>query len=280
MTQGAHRCDTGSGAIGTSSRGSPAPILLGVVNLSPESMVQDSVVEGSDQAIERARALQAQGVGIIDLGGRSITPDVPMIDDEEERARLAPVAARFRQADLPFSIDTWSPTTAMAALDWGAQMINFTGQNVPPDLLDAIARAQVALVMTYMPYGDAYQMRSRRQREHGSDRVGAIIDFFVPRVEAARAAGVTEVIIDPNLGIIHSGASDYEKIHTQLDIVWQASRLRTLNCPLLMYAARKPDLLARIMMASAVLLARPEYIRTHEPEILQELMRVAVGALP
>ena len=74
---------------------------------------------------------------------------------------------------------------------------------------------------------------------------------------------------------IHPDTDDFEKIHLQLEIVWQAERLRSLGCPLLFYAARKPERLARIMMASAVLHAQAEYVRTHEPSILRELLRAA-----
>ena len=66
-----------------------------------------------------------------------------------------------------------------------------------------------------------------------------------------------------------------EKIHRQLEIVWESDRLRTLGCPLLFYAARKPERLARIMMASAVLQVRPEYVRTHHPDMLQKLLAAA-----
>jgi len=251
------------------------PKLLGVVNLSPESLVRDSIVRSPDEALDRARALRAAGVEIIDLGGRSITPDVARIDDDEEQRRIAPTAARLHQEGFPLSVDTWSASTAIAALGWGADMINFTGEDAPSQMLEAIARARASLVLTYMPYGNAYEMRSRPRVPPPADLVGAIVAFLEPRVEAARAAGVREIIVDPNLGIIHPDTDDFEKIHLQLEIVWQADRLRSLRCPLLFYAARKPERLARIMMASAVLHARPEYVRTHEPLLLRELRRVA-----
>ena len=65
-----------------------SPTLLGVVNLSPESMVKDSIALGADAALERAKALREHGVSVLDVGGRSITPDAPPIDDAEEQARL------------------------------------------------------------------------------------------------------------------------------------------------------------------------------------------------
>ena len=252
-----------------------SPRLLGVVNLSPESMVRDSIAQNPDEALERTRALLAQGVDLIDLGGRSITPDAPPVDDDLEIARLRPVAKLLRREGISFSVDTWSPRTAIAATDWGASWINFTGENATPEMLAAVARSGASLALTYMPYGNAYQMRNRPRDTPPADLVGAILSFFEPRVQAAREAGIDEVIIDPNLGIIHPETDDYEKIHLQLEIVWQTPRLRTLRCPLLFYAARKPERLARIMMASAVLHAQPDWIRTHEPGILQNLLRVA-----
>lgn len=264
------------GSARTADRGtSSQPTLVGVVNLSPESMVRDSIVRGPDEALVRVRALQADGVGRIDLGGRSITPDAPQVDDAEEQRRLAPTAERLRDEGVPFSVDTWSPGTGVAALGWGADMVNFTGQDATAPLLDAIADAGASLVLTYMPHGNAYEMRSMPRRPPPVDLVGAILSFLEPRVAAARRAGIEHVIVDPNLGIIHPDTDDFEKIHLQLEIVWQTERLRSLGCPLLFYAARKPERLARIMMASAVLHAQPEYIRTHEPEILQELLRAA-----
>lgn len=251
------------------------PTLLGVVNLSPESMVRDSIVRDPAEALARARDLIANGVHVIDLGGRSITPDAPVIDDDEEQRRLRPTAARLHSEGMTFSIDTWSPATAIEALGWGASMINFTGRDATAEMLDAIARAEASVVLTYMPYGNAYEMRSRPNPPPRADLVGEILEFLAPRVEAAHAAGIREVIVDPNLGILPADTTDYEKIHLQLDIVWQTERLRGLGCPLLFYAARKPERLARIMMASAVLHAGPEYVRTHEPRILRELAKAA-----
>ena len=64
------------------------PTLLGVINLSPESMVRDSIAETPDAIRERAQALRDQGVTILDVGARSITPDAPKIDDAEEQRRV------------------------------------------------------------------------------------------------------------------------------------------------------------------------------------------------
>ncbi len=247
-----------------------APTLLGVVNLSPESMVTDSIVRTPEAMRARAESLVSRGVSILDLGGRSITPDAPEIGDDEEQARLEPSVRSLTAQGYRVSVDTWSPRTATRALAWGATVLNYTGEDLPDALLDAAAAANAVLILSYMPYGDAYRMRDRERVPY---RIETIFDFMAPRVARARAAGVAEVVLDPNLGILHPDTDDHDKIHLQHHVVFHLDRFRALGCPLMLYAARKPERLARIMMASAVLHARPEYVRTHEPDILQRLLR-------
>ena len=118
--------------------------LLGVINISPESMVSDSVVAGEEQLLERAAWLSAQGCGILDLGARSITPTAAMIDDAEEQRRLLPPLRRLRQEGYRISVDTWSSSTVQVALEAGATDINFTGGAISPEALEAVASADAA----------------------------------------------------------------------------------------------------------------------------------------
>lgn len=243
-------------------------IWLGVINLSPESMVSDSIASTPEEVLERANWLRRHGCGIIDLGARSITPTAPQIDDAEEQRRLLPSLALLRQSGYQVSVDTWSSATVLAALKAGVDCINFTGSDISTAALAATAEAGVPLILTYMPYGDAYRMRDTKPMPY---RIGAIVAHLTPRVAEARAAGVREVVIDPNLGIIHPETDDHEKTQLQNRVLWNLDRLRELGCPILLYAARKPERLARILFASNVLQAGPEYIRTHHPDILEKL---------
>lgn len=259
-----------------------APQILGVLNVSPESMVTESIAIGDAAVRERAALLVRTGAHFLDLGGRSITPDAPMIDDAREQARLwqALAALRSKPAEASgaphrISIDTWSAPTAEAALERGVDAINYTGGALPGSLLDAVARRDALLFITYMPYADAYAMRTAPPAPVG---VAAVLDHLGPKVEAARRAGVARLAIDPNVGIIHPTTDDHRKIHQQLEIVFQLDRLRALGCPILLYAARKPEPLARIMMASAVLHARADYVRTHTPEMIGRLLAADVGS--
>ena len=135
-----------------------------------------------------------------------------------------------------------------------------------------MAASGATLALTYMPYGDAYRMRNARRLPY---RVDSILEFMVPRVERAHSAGIEEVLVDPNLGILHPDTDDHTKIHLQLEVLANIESIRALGCPILLYAARKPERLARILMAEAVLRARPDYVRTHEPDIIQRLLDAA-----
>jgi dihydropteroate synthase len=248
-----------------------SPQILGVLNLSPESMVKESIATSKDAIEARARLLSESGAHWIDLGARSITPDLPTIDDAEEQSRLLPALAQLVRSQHSISVDTWSEATAIAALHAGARAVNFTGGQIGNETLDAIAESSATLFLTFMPYGDAYAMRESEPAQISLDR---ILDHLAPQIQAARSAGVQEVVIDPNLGIIHAWTDDESKIHQQLEIIWNLEVLRGLGCPILLYAARKPERLARIMIASAIIHARADYIRTHTPEMIERLLNV------
>ena len=252
-------------------KAAPSARILGVLNLSPESMVTESIATSEAEIAERARWLVGTGADWIDLGARSITPDAPMIDDATEQARLLPALERLRKTEgpgVPISVDTWSAGTGILALEHGADGVNYTGGPLPFELLEAVAARDATLFVTFMPYENAYAMRDAAPAATG---LQAVLDHLGPKVEAARAAGVTRLVIDPNLGIIHPTTDDHRKIHQQLAILFGLGALRRLGCPILLYAARKPERLARIMMASACLHAGADYVRTHTPEMIVRL---------
>lgn len=247
------------------------PCLLGVINLSPESMVTESIAFAQEDILARAAWLKAEGCSIIDLGARSITPTAPKVSESEEQRRLVPPLRLLVRNGYKVSVDTWSSNTVLVALANGACIINFTGSLISTEALTAIAAARAGLIITYMPYGDAYQMRDAKPVPY---RIESIMAHLQSRIRQAQAAGIEDVIIDPNLGIIHPSTSDHAKIQLQNSILWNLDRLRGLGCPILLYAARKPEPLARLLFASNVLHSRPDYIRTHHPDLLNQLMSV------
>lgn len=234
-------------------------------------MVTESIAISDAEVLARAAWLKAEGCSIIDLGARSITPTAAEISDTEEQRRLIPPLRLLNHNGYRVSVDTWSSETVLVALSEKAAVINFTGSHMTAAALAAIAEAGASLILTYMPYGNAYLMRGADPVPY---RMANILQHMEPRVNEARAAGIKDVIIDPNLGIIHPSTDDHAKTQLQNRVLWNLDSLRVLGCPILLYAARKPEPLARILFASNVLHAAPEYIRTHHPDILNKLMAV------
>jgi dihydropteroate synthase len=274
MSAGSADRDGGPHAGAATGTRRPPTRILGVLNVSPESNVTESIARTPREVRDRADMLVRAGADWIDLGARSITPEATKIDDREEQSRLLPALDLLRKdhVDTPISVDTWSGETAVAALERGADAINFTAGTTPEPLLDAVASRRAMLVLTFMPYENAYAMRDATPASVGLE---AVLDHLAPRVEQARAAGIEGLVVDPNLGIFHPATSDTAKIHQQLEIVWNLDRLRVLGCPILLYAARKPERLARILIASAILHAGADYVRAHDPALIRELEREA-----
>ncbi|MGR9051349.1 MAG: dihydropteroate synthase [Gammaproteobacteria bacterium] len=247
------------------------PSILGVLNVSPESNVKESIAFTKEEALARARRLSEDGASVIDVGGRSITPDAPPIDDAQEQARVLPVVALLKKAGFSLSIDTWSADTARLCVEEGADYVNYTGNNLSASLLSSVASKRATLIVTFMPYENAYVMRKETPVQV---TIKEIMAYFEKRISVAREYGVERIILDPNLGIIHPTVDDITKIGQQFHIINNVQTFRALGCPLMLYAPRKPERLAYIAMAAAVLQSGVDYIRVHHPSMIRQLMAV------
>ncbi|MCB0969066.1 MAG: dihydropteroate synthase, partial [Ilumatobacter sp.] len=98
--------------------------LYGVVNASPDSLNEDSIVTDADTAVARATALLADGADGIDLGGQGSTDHATVVPWEAEWERLAPIVPAIASLGVELSVDTWRPEVARRALDAGATVIN------------------------------------------------------------------------------------------------------------------------------------------------------------
>ena len=210
-----------------------------------------------------------QGADLVELGARSTNVRAPRIDDSEEQQRLLPVLHELKRSGRRVSVDTWSVSTARVALDAGADMINFTSTEPTDELYRAVAASGASLLLTYLPYADAYAMRNAAKRDYGSED---ILAYFDRQQRRARQVGCMSLIADPNAGIFHSDVDDYEKIAYQLQAMELTSRLQEKGLPVLLYCARKECLSSRIIYATLLLRLGVDYIRIHEPRIAARLM--------
>jgi dihydropteroate synthase len=252
-------------------RGTPAyrPEILGVLNLSLDSTTRVSVAAGRDEMLERARVLKAAGATWIDVGARSTWQFAERFSDEIECERLVPNVRLLKGHSYRVSVDTWSPATAVATVEAGADMINYTGSQFPDEMLQAIERHEAALAVSYMPFNDPYHMRDSGPLPCGWP---SILSYFDRVLRVIRRFGIAPVILDPNIGIMHQSIDGMEKVFRQAAVITQIERLERFGCPTMIHSPRQDDANGRAIFAAFILNKRPHYIRTHYPELMRELL--------
>jgi dihydropteroate synthase len=202
------------------------PLVMGIVNASPESFSDGASVGGLDEQVERALSL---GADIVDVGGESGVTDRPPVPAAEEAARVVPLVARLAAEGVVVSVDTWKAEVARAALDAGAAMINDVSGLLEPELADACASTGAALVVMHT--------RARPKEKAFppyEDVMGDVLAFLRERMEVARSRGVGEeqLVVDPG--------PDFAKTPAQtVEVLSRLGELRALGRPVLLAASRK-----------------------------------------
>jgi dihydropteroate synthase len=174
-------------------------LVMGVVNVTPDSFSDGGQWYGTDAAIAHGLELAAQGADIVDVGGESTRPGAQRIDEDEELRRVGPVVTELVRAGLPVSIDTMRARVAEFALDAGAQLVNdVSGGLADPDMPRLVAAAGVSYVVVHWR-GHSRDMYSRAVY---ADVVTEVRDELTRRVDAVVHAGVDpgRVVLDPGLG--------------------------------------------------------------------------------
>ena len=174
-------------------------LVMGVVNVTPDSFSDGGQWYGADAAIAHGLDLAAQGADIVDVGGESTRPGAQRIDEATELRRVGPVVTELVQAGLTVSIDTMRARVAEFALDAGAQLVNdVSGGLADPDLPRLVAAAGVSYVVVHWR-GHSHDMYARAVY---ADVVTEVRDELAKRVDAVVHAGVDpgRIVLDPGLG--------------------------------------------------------------------------------
>jgi dihydropteroate synthase len=210
--------DAGAGAAGPGAPGGPggsglaqrAPsprglpsagrcLVMGVVNVTPDSFSDGGSWFGPDAAIARGLELAAQGADIVDVGGESTRPGAQRVSVDEELRRVEPVIRALASAGVPVSVDTMRAEVAQAALEVGARLVNdVSGGLADPQMPRLVARAGVPYVVMHWR-GHSHQMQERAVY---ADVVGEVCEELRRRVDAVVAEGMDPalIIVDPGLG--------------------------------------------------------------------------------
>jgi dihydropteroate synthase len=208
------------------------PLVMGIVNVTPDSFSDGGRFLDLDAAVAHARRLIADGADILDVGGESSRPGAGPTDQADEIARVVPVIeALRRETALPISIDTMKPAVARAAFAAGATMWNdITALTWSPESLAAAADLGGEVVLMHMR-GEPGTMQDEPRYD---DVVAEVRDFLVARAEAAMAAGIgrDRIWIDPGIGF--GKTPDHN-----LALLAHLDRLVALGFPVLLGASRK-----------------------------------------
>lgn len=174
------------------------PFIMGILNVTPDSFSDGGRFEDVERAVERGCAMAEEGADFIDVGGESTRPGAQAVPEEEERRRVMPVIRRLAaRVSVPISIDTYKARIAAEALDAGAVIVNdITGMTFDGAMARTVADHRASVVLMHMQGTP----RSMQERPHYDDVVGEVRTFLLRQAEAARQAGITQILIDPGIG--------------------------------------------------------------------------------
>jgi dihydropteroate synthase len=203
------------------------PLVMGILNVTPDSFSDGGLFVDAAAAIEHARRMVAEGADMLDVGGESTRPyqgAVPVSADEEW-ARVGPVLHAVVALGLPVSIDTMKAGVAVRAMDAGAVIVNDVwGLQRDPDMARVVAERDAGLII----------MHNRTAADAGIDIMADIEAFFARSLALADKAGVARerIVLDPGIG--------FGKVAAQsLEAIAKFERLKAFGLPLLMGLSRK-----------------------------------------
>jgi dihydropteroate synthase len=210
----------------------PRPLIMGVINVTPDSFADGGRFFETGAAINQGRALVAAGAHILDLGGESTRPFADPVPLEEELRRVLPVIRTLAaEVSVPISIDTYKAAVARQALDAGASMINdISALRFDPEMAPLAAARRVPVVLMHM----RGTPRDMQRQPHYDDLLGEIKAFFRERLEHAVAQGIPRelVVLDPGIGFGKTWQHN-------LEILNNLNVFLDLGCPLLVGPSRK-----------------------------------------
>lgn len=216
------------------------PYLMGILNITPDSCSDGGQYYNKEQAFEHFKEMVEQGADFIDIGGESTRPFSHKIPPEEEKNRVIPVIEEIRKFDNKtiISIDTRNASTAEAALNAGADIINDISAGDWDDKMFAIVKKYNCPIILNHSKGTPDIMQNDTNY---TDVIDDIYNYFANKIEELLSIGIPKqnIIIDPGLGFGKSTQQNYE-------IIERIQEFQTLGCPIMIGHSRKTFLKERI----------------------------------
>jgi dihydropteroate synthase len=174
------------------------PLVMGVVNVTPDSFSDGGRHLQRDAALAHARQLIEEGADMLDIGGESTRPGAEPVGVQQELDRVLPVFEGLRGAPVPLSVDTRKPEVMQAAMAAGADMVNDINALREPGALAAVVSSDAAVCLMHMQ-GNPENMQFE---PHYRDVMSEVMTFLRMRIATVQAAGIAQerIVIDPGFG--------------------------------------------------------------------------------
>ena len=258
-------------------------LVVGILNVTPDSCSDGDPDLTSEQAVERGLRLLAEGADILDIGGESTRPGALSVPPEEELRRVLPVIRGLRaRTEALLSIDTSKAAVAQAAIEAGASIINDVTALSDPQMGPMAASTKAGLILMHLQ-GTPRMMQAAPSYPN-DDVVSAVANFLIQTREKALCHGVREeaIILDPGIGFGKTAAHNFSLINA-------IPRLTQLGAPLLIGHSRKwflngvpgdysPKALEERFIPSIAVTSIARYygallFRVHDPHAHREALR-------
>ncbi len=257
----------------------PFPLIMGIVNVTPDSFSDGGLYAEPQAAVEHALELIEQGADLLDIGGESSRPGAEPVPVEEELRRVVPVIEGIRRhnREIPISVDTTKAEVAEAAVAAGATMLNdISALRFDPRLGELAARHGLPVVLMHMQGTP----KTMQQNPHYTDVVADVKAFLQERIAYARRLGIQHVVADVGIGFGKRVEHNWELLRRHREFL-------QLGVPLLIGLSRKSFLGATLGIAEprqrdcatallhALLLdSGASIIRVHNVALLAQLRRL------
>lgn len=256
-------------------------LVMGIVNVTPDSFSDGGCFLDPDVAIAHARSLAVLGADLLDVGGESTRPGAERVAPRIEQQRVLPVVETLASEGLFVSVDTMNASTARAAVAAGARLVNdVSGGLADPEMLAAVAESAADIALGHWR-GPSAEMYARAEYD---DVVAEVLAELRDRVDAAEAAGIprSRIVVDPGIGFGKRADQNWAVLRA-------LPRVTDLGCRVLVGTSRKRFLaetiggdadLARRDLATAVTSVLADQagawaVRVHDVPTTRDALAVA-----
>ncbi len=253
------------------------PLVMGIVNVTPDSFSDGGMHASPSAALEHALSLIEEGADMLDIGGESTRPDASPVTVEQELRRVLPLVEALRGGSIPLSVDTSKPEVMRQAIAAGASLINDVNALQAPGALAAVAASGVGACLMHRR-GDPRTMQLAPRYDDVAAEVGT---FLGARLAAALDAGISRdrLLVDPGFGFA-------KNLQHNVELLRHLDRFEALGVPILAGLSRKSmlgaitgrevgeRLPASIAVAVLAVLKGAKVVRVHDVGATKDALKI------